>query len=272
LSISVAIYDPAMGGTDSFCMVTAIVTRENILLTDARFWNKKDFPHLTTRQIKDDIARINEHFKFDYHLCETNNMGHMVISDLRTDYHIPVIGITTSANLKTQKSLRSVRVLDKNLTVPWLVKFIEDGTIRFPKTLTKGLVKMKEETGNYGVSKSGKYEALSGHDDSISCLVILVHWAKRQMLKSKTLGLFGYGSSDPYDGKSSMEKSREHVMKRFENAGMNTDKYVLLLAMLDFDLFFQFTLNGFVIGAVYSILAIGFTFVFSTVKIIEIMA
>jgi len=41
--------------------------------------------------------------------------------------------------------------------------------------------------------------------------------------------------------------------------------YVLLLAMLDFDLFFQFTLNGFVIGAVYSILAIGFTFVFSTV-------
>lgn len=41
--------------------------------------------------------------------------------------------------------------------------------------------------------------------------------------------------------------------------------YMLLLALLDFNLFVQFTLNGIVVGGVYSILAIGFTLVFSTV-------
>ena len=52
--VKVSVYDPG-GWSDSFCDVMATVTREKILLTDAMFWNKEEFPNLTTRQIKDDI-------------------------------------------------------------------------------------------------------------------------------------------------------------------------------------------------------------------------
>lgn len=145
----------------------------------------------------------------------------MIISDLRTDYKLPVMGITTSANLKSAS--KRGNILDKNKTVPYVVKYIEDGVIEYPRILTKGLHKMKKELDNYGVTQGGKYQAMSGHDDSISCLVILVHWAKRTMLRSNKRQLFGIGSKDPYDGKSNVQKSREHVLKRFENSSINTD-------------------------------------------------
>ncbi len=41
--------------------------------------------------------------------------------------------------------------------------------------------------------------------------------------------------------------------------------YVILLAVLSWTQFVQFTLNGLVVGSIYSILALGFTLVFSTV-------
>ena len=36
--------------------------------------------------------------------------------------------------------------------------------------------------------------------------------------------LIGVGAGDPYDPRSSIQLAREHVAKRFENAGINTDK------------------------------------------------
>ena len=210
MTVSVATYDPG-GWSDSFCAVMANVTREKILLTDAIFWNKTKFPNLTTRKIKDDISKLNNHFHFDYHLCETNNQGHMIISDLRYEYKIPVIGITTSANLKSQNTLRKGTSLDKDKTVPWLQKFIEDGTIELPKNLTPGLKEGTEQIKNYGVTKSGKYEALSGHDDFVSCCVTLVHWSKARILRSTSRTLFDGIGSDIYSNQpiSKEEKARQ---------------------------------------------------------------
>lgn len=219
---SVSVYDPG-GWSDSFCNVMAIVTWEKILLTDAIFWDKKKFPNLTTRRIKDEINLLNNHFHFDYHLCETNNQGHMIISDLKYEYKIPVIGITTSANLKTSATIRRGTSLDKDKTVPYLMKFIEDGTIELPKILTPGLREGMDQVKNYGVSKSGKYQALSGHDDFISCLIILVHWAKARILKSTAAKLIGAGLGDPYD--FTWENKVEQAMKkRFADMGVFPDK------------------------------------------------
>ena len=66
-----------------------------------------------------------------------------------------------------------------------------------------------------------RIEALSGHDDSISCLVILTHWAKRSMLKGMASKFWGFGGGDLYDGTTQREKAIAHVSKRFENTGMN---------------------------------------------------
>ena len=220
MTVSVATYDPG-GWSDNFCALYSVVTPEKILLTDAKFWSKKTMPSLTTKRIKDDIAKIHNAFNFNYHICETNNQGNMIISDLRREYQLPVIGITTSANLKTRRTLQSGNSLDKAKTVPYVQKFIEEEIIEFPKYLTPGLQIMKEEIDNYGQKENGRYEALTGHDDSISCLVILTHWAKRKMLKSMAGRLWGYGAGNPYDGTTQREKTIAHVSKRFENAGMN---------------------------------------------------
>lgn len=228
--VSVAVDDPG-GWSDSFCEVTAEVTREKILLTDAIFWNKELFPNLTTRQIKDDIAKLHKHFKFKYHLCETNNQGHMIISDLQKEYHIPVIGITTAGSLKNPRIIRKGSSLDKDKTVPWVIKFIEDGTIELPRNLTPGLKKGIEELKNYGVSKNGKYKALTGHDDFISCLVILVHWAKRKMLARMATKLIGIGAGDSTldSMKSPYELAMNMVKKRFNDAGYTPDNIDVLL-------------------------------------------
>ena len=222
--VSVAVDDPG-GWADSFCELMAEVTREKILLTDAIFWNKEIFPHLTTRQIKDDIKKLHNHFKFDYHLCETNNQGNMIISDLKSEYHIPIIGITTSGELKTAKTLRKGTSLDKDKTVPWLMKFIEDGIIELPRNMTPGLTKGIDEIKNYGVTKSGKYQALSGHDDFISCLVILVHWAKRKMLARMATKLLGVGGRDPISDamRTPYDIALDSMKKRFGDAGIIPD-------------------------------------------------
>ncbi|MCV0398536.1 MAG: hypothetical protein K5785_00920 [Nitrosarchaeum sp.] len=226
MSVSVAIYDPG-GWSDSFCDLMATVTREKILLTDAVFWNKEKFPNLTMRQVKDDIEKLNNHFHFDYHLCETNNQGHMVISDLRKEYGIPVIGITTSGELKRKGTIQRGTSLDKDKTVPWVMKLIEDGIIELPKRMTPGLKEGMEQIKNYGVSKSGKYQALSGHDDFVSCLVILVHWAKRHMLKGMARKLIGVGGGDPgmESQKSAYDIALESMRNRFEKAGMSPDNF-----------------------------------------------
>lgn len=228
--VKVAVDDPG-GWSDSFCEIMAEVTREKILLTDAIFWNKELFPNLTTRQIKDDISKLHKHFRFDYHLCETNNQGNMIISDLKSEYKIPIIGITTSGTLKNPKTIRRGTSLDKDKTVPWLMKFIEDGVIELPREMTPGLKKGIEELKNYGVSKSGKYQALSGHDDFISCLVILVHWAKRKMLARMVTKLLGVGGGDPTldSMKTPYDIALDSVKKRFENYGYTPDNIDILL-------------------------------------------
>ena len=99
MTVSVATYDPG-GWSDNFCALYSMVTKEKILLTDAKFWSKKDMPNLTTKKIKDDIYKIHNAFEFHYTLCETNNQGNMIISDLRSyPYKLHVIGITTSAKM-----------------------------------------------------------------------------------------------------------------------------------------------------------------------------
>jgi len=216
---SVAVYDPG-GWSDNFAGVYADVTRANILLGDAKFWNKQKTPNLTNKKIKDDIKAIHSKFSFDYTLVETNNQGHMVISDLRgSPYHIPIIPITTSGKLKTAGFHRNKgkgNSFDKNKTVPWLQKFIEEGIIKYPKRLTPGLKEMKTEIDNYGMNKHGRYEALTGSDDSISCLVILTAWAKKKMLKNMVTGLvFGGGGNTVI--KTEAEKIADKMRKRFPN-------------------------------------------------------
>ena len=115
--------------------------------------------------------------------------------------------------------------LDKNKAVPYVQKFIEEGIIELPKTLTPGLKLGMEQIRNYGVSKSGKYEALSGHDDFISCLIILVHWAKTRILRKIASDLpLGMGADSSAGLEEPVNQFAKNISDRMRSAGIMTSE------------------------------------------------
>ena len=195
---SAAAYDPG-GIADNFGMLTSELTSQEILLTDAITWNKTKTPNFTYDFVMQKIAHFNSVFKFDYHLCESNNTGVPVIHGLRTQYGINVTGINTSNNLRIPKTIRAGQTLDKNKTVEWVNLLRERKVIKFPAKMTPGLYELQGELDNFGTKKlRGRttYGALTGHDDIVSCLITTVHFAKLRFLKFDSVKPFTFFDSD----------------------------------------------------------------------------
>lgn len=200
--VSIATYDPS-GGGDYFAMLTSEVNPKEILLTDAKGWQKSDFPPNADffGRIESKIAEYNQKFKFNYNICEKNNMGTTVINSLRFRHQLKVIAVTTSNNIVSEEVLREGKSYNKNDTIAWVLRLQKMGVIKFPSEMTQGLTMLKTQLDNFGVkntkSSTSKvtYEALQGHDDLVTCLTILVHFAKRRILNLPELR-----SMFPYDG------------------------------------------------------------------------
>jgi hypothetical protein len=228
-----AFYDPG-GEVDYFAMMTADITRTKILLTDAKGWIKKDMPDEPDFYgfIERKIASYHSRFKFDYHVCEKNNIGTTVIGSLRNRYRIPVIGITTSNNITNEKILREGKSYNKDSTLAWINRFRAAGVIEFPRTMTPGLKLMKEHLDNFGSKKKGGrvvYEALHGHDDFVTCLNLCVHYAKKNFLnlpEIRTMIQFDGAASDfyPKDTNSRLENGKLFAKNLLEKKGILFDK------------------------------------------------
>ena len=217
---SAAIYDPG-GMSDSFAMLTGDLTREKILLTGARSWSREKDPNFKFTKVYETIADINKKFKFKYHICEKNSQGDPVIHTLKYQYKIPIIGVTTSNNLTNADTKRKGKAVDKNKTVAWINILRERGIIQLPETLTKGLSEVVDELDNYGEKRPGKYEALTGHDDYVSCLITMVHFAMKKFLRITIKDMVPVGAGitldqlleQDMDKGERIQKLANHVMK-----------------------------------------------------------
>lgn len=226
--ISIATYDTG-GEGDYFAMLTANVSPKEILLTDAKAWLTSDFPENSDfyGQVERKIADYNQRFKFNYNICEKNNIGTTVINSLRFRYGLKMIAVTTSNNIRSESVLREGNSYNKNDAVAWTLRLQKMGVIRFPKVMTIGLKMMQQQLDNFGAKRSSdgkvKYEALSGHDDFVTCLNILVNFAKRRILNIPELK-----SRIPYDGisldlemeKSSQEQKIDDIKRMMERRGV----------------------------------------------------
>lgn len=217
--VSIATYDPS-GGGDYFAMLTAEVTSKEILLTDAKGWQKSDFPPDADffGRIESKIAEYNHKFKFNYNICEKNNMGTTVVNSLRFRHNLKIIAVTTSNNIVSEQVLREGKSYNKNDTIAWVLRLQKMGVIKFPNTMTQGLTMLRTQLDNFGVkntkSSTSKvtYEALQGHDDLVTCLTILVHFAKRRILNLTELK-----TMFPYDGMASeieSESTKKEILDR----------------------------------------------------------
>jgi hypothetical protein len=222
----------------SFAMITTILTRNKILITDAKGWRTKDYPDEPDFYgfVERKISSYNQKFNFKYHLCEKNNIGTTVINSLKFRYHIPVIGITTSNNITNERVLRSGKAFNKNDTIAWINRLRAAGVIELPRTMTPGLKLMQEHLDNFGAKKkNGKivYEALHGHDDFVTCLNLAVNFAMKKFLSlpdlKKSLGLVTAGiSSNQYYGSALQDEAMELAKRTLEKRGITPDDINIL--------------------------------------------
>ena len=82
---------------------------------------------------------------------------------------------------------------------------------------------MKPTSGDkISFSDGGKHNDLL-HGEALS-LKGAYDYQKRAGFGNGQDSLFGYGATDNYDSRSTMQQTQDHVMQRFANAGFNTDK------------------------------------------------
>ena len=177
----VAAYDPGRI-RDRFAMVGAEVTPKEIQILNAKEWQKTDF-----NIVEDEIAEINSHNRFHYHICETNNQGWHVIDNLRLK-NIYVRGVNTSKNL-TASTARLGNARDKNTMVEWIEWARKKKIITMPQgKWNYGITELNPQLNRFVMKRSGsgyKYEAAEedDHDDLVMALVVLCHFAHMRLLR-----------------------------------------------------------------------------------------
>ena len=212
---------------DAFAILSASCTQHNIDLLHAKDWTNKDFI-----SVGQEIAELHKVAKWDVFLCESNNQGHPMIDILRREHNIYCVPIATVKDLKNKEKMRAGNTMPKNVTVEWVEWARQKEILRNPKQpWPRGIKKLNAQlsryvrivtdtTMRYGVAEE------DDHDDYISALLTLCHYARLKYLR------IGYLNSNVLTGrrfpnalslgKTKVEKARENVLHRISKKYPNS--------------------------------------------------
>ena len=221
---------------DAFGLLVADIDAQGIRLLNTREWFNKDF--FTVGKA---ISKICEEKNVDMVVCETNNQGHPAIDTLNRFYGIEAKGITTVKDVKSREKLRMGSSMPKNVTVEWVEWALQMKVIQFPqKPWPRGIKRLDEQMAQYirKVTSSGtKYEAsdVETHDDLVSCLLIMSHYARIHILQlgflqKPMLAGVAYGTAidtDPYN----MTKAEKEVRARLAKKYPDSESYSVNVTM-----------------------------------------
>ena len=169
---------------DAFGLLMADIDEKHIRILNTKEWWNKDF-----FTVGNDISRIRDRVHIDRFLCEANNQGHPAIDSLRRFHGIECRGITTVKDVKNRERLMTGNTMPKNVTVEWVEWALQNAIIEFPeRPWPDGVKRLDEQMGQFvrHVSSGGmKYEAADRelHDDLVSCLLIMCHYARIHVLQ-----------------------------------------------------------------------------------------
>ena len=217
--VKVAAFDPGFK-RDAFAMVAANVTSDHIKLINAKEWWNKDIIIIAEK-----IRSIHNTAKFERFICEANNQGYPVIDVLRQKYSINCVPITTVKALSNKEKIRQGKSMPKNVTVEWVEWARKSGVLVMPKKpLSFGLKRLDQQMSRYirkSTASSTKYEAAEeeDHDDLVSALLILCHYARTKILSIGYRGSTLITSSRAYDAlnpklNTPEEKVTDNIKKR----------------------------------------------------------
>lgn len=144
-NIRVGSGDPGRFRSSFAFVLTEFMAQTNVIhILGAHAWEGQDYP-----RVERDITSIHEKKKLDFFICEKNNTGIHVIESLQKIHGIPVIGITSSNRITSEKIIRLGKTMDKVEMVGWVNNKRLKNQIIFPKTLTKGLLTLLAQLNSF---------------------------------------------------------------------------------------------------------------------------
>lgn len=181
--LKLAAYDPGRM-RDGFAMIAGVVDENQILIKNAKVWYKTDITVVADR-----IAEIAKKARFDRQICEANNYGHTFIDQMRRYHRIHCIPITTTKLLKDIEKIKAGKTMAKNETVEWVEVARQTGRLLMPaKPWNDGIKLLDKQLSRFIRVRSGdsvSYRAAEDedHDDLVSALLMLCHYARKHILK-----------------------------------------------------------------------------------------
>lgn len=170
---------------DAFAFVlTRFLTREKIIQVIGAFgWKDREYP-----EIERQIAAIHRERALDFFVCERNNTGIHVIESLVKIHQIPVIGITSSNEIKSRKIQQQGRTMDKVEHVGWINSKRQKGQILFPKEKTPGILTLIAQLNTFTrhTTPAGKttYRAEGQNpDDFAMAFMVNTFFIRRKLMK-----------------------------------------------------------------------------------------
>lgn len=170
---------------DSFAFVLLeYVSQDNVIhILGAHGWTGTNYP-----EVESDISIIHKKKKIDFLVCEKNNTGIHVIESLQKQHDIPVIGITSSNQIKSPKIIRQGKTMDKTEMVGWINNKRQKDQILFPKNKTQGIMTLLAQLNSF-VRKTTPaglttYRAEGEeHDDFVMAFMVALFFIRRAIIK-----------------------------------------------------------------------------------------
>ncbi|MCH9657197.1 hypothetical protein K0U27_00645 [archaeon] len=140
------------------------------------------------KQVCAEYAAISKKHGFKFNLIEANNTGQFVIEELEQVHHIPVIGVTTTKDIKDEKKKNVVERMDKNENVKWFLNMKAEHRIIFPtdENCSADMLELKRQIAIFAEHKTeagsvSYYAPGSEHDDGVMALLINCQKAKQYL-------------------------------------------------------------------------------------------
>jgi len=128
----------------AFVLTEYDVANNKIRLLGARGWKGQEYPDVEAQ-----LAKIHEKHNLDFFIVEQNSTGIHVLESMRKVHNVPVIGITSSNNIKSPKIIREAKTMDKTEHVGWIEEKRQEGVIAFPKKKTPGILTLINQLNTF---------------------------------------------------------------------------------------------------------------------------
>src|SRR5438309_2025955 len=164
---------------DSFAMVTITIRDKKIYVLGAKGWVGRAY-----LQVEEELAQIHQLRPADLYVVEKNNIGDHVIEVLKFKKHLPVIGVTTSKDIKNRD--RHPDTMDKNEMVRWMLTMMQEGRLVFPKIDSAETAELKRQLSIFAENKTANGSVSYGaegqeHDDFVMALMLACFAAKKYL-------------------------------------------------------------------------------------------